>query len=191
MQFLQPTCNKRICATCRRSLASRPGGPSPTQAPVGHMRSARCRGSRLALQCALLCEPQRLSRCDAERMVNSIARPPPVRADDRADELAGSEGQQSGSSERGKVMGDVAGLQSAPAASGSGLRAIVADRGGEQQHRQELRQIACNQGESTRAESAYGACGAGRCVGLGSANAVGSSQQMLQRIGHLRTPDST
>jgi hypothetical protein len=52
-----------------------------------------------------------------ERMVHSIARPPPVRANDRADELAGSEGQQSGSSERGKVMGDVAGLKSAPAAS--------------------------------------------------------------------------
>ena len=114
-----------------------------------------------------------------------------MRADGRADELAGSECQKRSSGERDKVVGDISGLESAPEASGSGLRAIVADRGGELLHRLQLRQVACNQGESARAESAYGAYGAGRCVGLGSASALGSSQQMLQRIGRLRTPDST
>ena len=106
-----------------------------------------------------------------------------MRADGHADELAGSECQKRGSGERDKVVGDISGLESAPAASGSGLRAIVADHGGELLHRLQLRQVACNQGESACAGSAYGGYGAGRFNGLGSTSAVSCSQRMLQRIG--------
>ena len=114
-----------------------------------------------------------------------------MRASVRADELAGLGTREGVSSKRDKVMVKAAGFERAPAANGSGLRAIVADRGGELLHRLQLRQVACNQDESARTESPHGGYGAGRCIGLGSTSAVSSSQQMLQQIGRRRTPDST
>ena len=54
-----------------------------------------------------------------------------VRASVRADELAGLGTREGGSSKRDKVMVKAAGFERAPAANGSGLRAIVADRGDE------------------------------------------------------------
>ena len=71
---------------------------------------------------------------DAERMAHWIARSSPVRVGVRADELAGLRTRAGGSSKRGKVMVRAAGFERAPAANGSGLRAIVADRGDEQLH---------------------------------------------------------
>ena len=115
----------------------------------------------------------------------------PAQPGERTDELACRRARKSGSSERGKVVVKADGLEHAPAASGSGLTAIVADRGDEQLHRLQLRQVACNQDESARVESPHGGYAAGRCIGLGWASAVSSSQQMLQQIGHQRTPDST
>ena len=115
----------------------------------------------------------------------------PAQPGERTDELACRRARKSGSSERGKVVVKADGLEHAPAASGSGLTAIVANRGDEQLHRLQLRQVACNQGECACAESAYGGYGAGRFIGLGSTSAVSCSQRMLQRIGRQRTPDST
>ena len=60
-----------------------------------------------------------------------FARSSPVRAGDRADELAGLRTRADGSTKRDKVMVKAAGFERAPAANGSGLRAIVADRGDE------------------------------------------------------------
>ena len=108
-----------------------------------------------------------------------IARLSPVRVDDRTAELAGRKARRGESSKPDKVVVKADGLECAPAASGSGLRAIVVDCGGELLHRLQLRQVVCNQGESARSESTQGGYGAGRCIGHGSTNAVSSSQKMV------------
>ena len=83
------------------------------------------------------------------------------------------------------------GLANVPAASRSGLRAIVETAADEVVDQLLPGRVACNHGESGGDEVAHGAHGAGTCIGPSAASAVGSSVEMLHQIGRQRTPGRT
>ena len=105
--------------------------------------------------------------------------------------LARGTAQQSGSGERGKVSAPSAGLESAPAACGSGLTAIAVTAAAQQHHELQRRHAAFDDGNRGGDECARGGRGAGRCIGHGATSAEGSRVQMLQPIGRRRTSGST
>eukprot|EP00966_Prymnesium_polylepis_P042574 989192-Prymnesium_polylepis.2 len=81
-------------------------------------------------------------------------------------------------SEQGKEVLRLSGLGNAPEASRSVARAIEATAVDEQVHQLQLRGVACNHDNNGRVQSAHDRHDAGRCIGLGAASAVGSSEQM-------------
>ena len=82
-------------------------------------------------------------------------------------------------------------LVSAPESSRSVARAIVATVTDVEVHQLWLHQVACIHGESAGRRSVYSGHEAGRTVGHRATSAVGSSEEMLCCIGHLRSPGST
>ena len=106
-----------------------------------------------------------------------------MRAGEHAVKLPGRSTRQGGSSERGEVVVWAVGIESAPVASGSDLKAIVANRGAEQHHLLQLRQVACDHGGSGGHQCAHDGRGAGRCVGRGVTSAVASRLRLLQPTG--------
>ena len=116
----------------------------------------------------------------------------PERAGERAAELAGRRAWQNNTIKAGKWSLRAVGIEGAPAACGSGLTSHVADCGGEQDHHLQLRQVACNHGDSGGHEFAHDGCRAGRCYGCGATSAEASRLHLLQLTGRRhRVPVST
>ena len=114
-----------------------------------------------------------------------------MRAVARTDESEGFEAQLRGTSELCKVLLRVIGLASAPAARRSDVSTIVATVIDVVVHQLQLDEVDCNRDDCASADSAHDRHGAGRRIRLGAVSAVGSSEEMLHRIGCLRSPGST